>query len=243
MHHGKQHQLQYLIHWKGYSATDDTWEPTDQVHAKDLVKKYHQSHPQDERRYKTTKKVWAKSITFLTPSCHQPTLQMSPLPLPLTSQLTWTSLRPSQVPHKLRHWWSTDRTASQFPQKLWQGPTNSVSCPSPQDPHVPLWKGMTPPAKSNSFTLPKKWQELCTRTKKSLGATANSWKYSSSKEMLWQSSRQTWLALKKPMNIERQTVTKGSLTGIKRSEGQRGMKKTKDTSLIFSSQSLTVTTP
>ena len=27
-HHGKWRQLQYLIHWKGYSAVDDTWEPT-----------------------------------------------------------------------------------------------------------------------------------------------------------------------------------------------------------------------
>ena len=31
-HYGRCCQLQYLIHWKGYSAADDTWEPTDQVH-------------------------------------------------------------------------------------------------------------------------------------------------------------------------------------------------------------------
>ena len=37
-HYGKHHQLQYLICWKGYSAADDTWEPTDQVHANKLVK-------------------------------------------------------------------------------------------------------------------------------------------------------------------------------------------------------------
>ena len=40
-HYGRHHQLQYLIHWKGYSAMDDTWEPADQVHTDDLVKSYH----------------------------------------------------------------------------------------------------------------------------------------------------------------------------------------------------------
>ena len=43
-HFGKCRQLQYLIHWKGYSAADDTWEPADQVHADDLVKKYHMKY-------------------------------------------------------------------------------------------------------------------------------------------------------------------------------------------------------
>ena len=36
-HHGKHHQLQYLIHWKGYSAADDTWESADHVTAKVLA--------------------------------------------------------------------------------------------------------------------------------------------------------------------------------------------------------------
>ena len=52
-HHGKHHQLQYLIHWKGYSAADDTWEPADQVHVDQLVRKYHLKHAKDETRHKT----------------------------------------------------------------------------------------------------------------------------------------------------------------------------------------------
>ena len=51
-HYGKCCQLQYLIHWKGYSAVDDTWEPTDQVHADDLVRSYHMKHAKRERRDK-----------------------------------------------------------------------------------------------------------------------------------------------------------------------------------------------
>ena len=188
-HHGKQHQLQYLIHWKGYSAADDIWEPADQVHADDLVKKYHQKHPQDGRRYKTTKKAWAKATTLLTPLCHQPTLQTSPLPLPQASLLTWTSPRHSLSSPKLRHQWSTSKTASQFPWKLWQPPANSVSYPSPPDLCALLSKDMNPLVKSNSSTLPKDWQELHKRMQRSLRATMNSWKYSGSKQKIWQSVR------------------------------------------------------
>ena len=52
-HYGKCHQLQYLIHWKGYSATDDTWEPADQVHADDLVKNYYMKYAKEEERHKS----------------------------------------------------------------------------------------------------------------------------------------------------------------------------------------------
>ena len=60
-HHGKHCQLQYLIHWKGYSAADDTWEPTDQVHANELVKSYHRKHARDEMRYKNQRRTKIKT--------------------------------------------------------------------------------------------------------------------------------------------------------------------------------------
>ena len=47
-HYGKHHQLQYLIHWKGYSAADNTWEPADQVHANKLVRTYHTKQAKEE---------------------------------------------------------------------------------------------------------------------------------------------------------------------------------------------------
>src|SRR6266403_639116 len=38
---GRSKRLQYLIKWKGYPESDNTWEPADQVHAPELIKHYH----------------------------------------------------------------------------------------------------------------------------------------------------------------------------------------------------------
>ena len=43
--HGRARQLQYLIKWKGYPESDNTWEPADQVHAPELIKLYHRHSP------------------------------------------------------------------------------------------------------------------------------------------------------------------------------------------------------
>jgi len=42
---GHNRALQYLIHWKGYPDSDDTWEPTVDTHALDLIKAYHKGTP------------------------------------------------------------------------------------------------------------------------------------------------------------------------------------------------------
>ena len=242
-YYGKWCQLQYLICWKGYSAADNTWEPADQVHTNDLVKKYHQKHPQSESRYKSTKKAWVRSTTHFTPSCHWLDLQTSPLPLPLASPSTqWTSSKCSQSSHKPGCQWSTGKTTFQFLWRLWWPPMSSVSYPSPTGPHVPLLKDMTPPVESSSSTLPKHWQKLCKRMRTTLGATTSSWRYSSSKERLWQSMRWMQLTLKKPTSTGRPTLIRGLLTGTRKRGGWKGMRKMKDTSQISSSQSLTAIT-
>ena len=38
-------RLQYLIKWKGYPESDNTWESATDVHAPDLVKQYHKHRP------------------------------------------------------------------------------------------------------------------------------------------------------------------------------------------------------
>ena len=44
-HYGRTRKLQYLLKWKGYPKSDNTWEPSNQVHAPELVKAYHRRHP------------------------------------------------------------------------------------------------------------------------------------------------------------------------------------------------------
>ena len=42
---GQNKRLQFLIWWKGYPESDNTWEPANSVHALDLVKEYKQRTP------------------------------------------------------------------------------------------------------------------------------------------------------------------------------------------------------
>ena len=44
-HFGRNKRLQFLIWWKGYPESDNTWEPADSIHALDLVKEYKQRMP------------------------------------------------------------------------------------------------------------------------------------------------------------------------------------------------------
>jgi hypothetical protein len=39
-HYGCTKQLQYLLKWKGYPESDNTWEPASQVHSPELIKQY-----------------------------------------------------------------------------------------------------------------------------------------------------------------------------------------------------------
>ena len=45
--HGHSKQLQYLLKWKGYPESDNTWEPAIQMHSPDLIKQYHGKRPLD----------------------------------------------------------------------------------------------------------------------------------------------------------------------------------------------------
>jgi hypothetical protein len=41
---GHSHALQYLIKWQGYSESDNTWEPADNVYTPDLLREYQRKH-------------------------------------------------------------------------------------------------------------------------------------------------------------------------------------------------------
>jgi hypothetical protein len=42
--HGRGKKLQYLLKWRGYSQAHDSWEPAEQVHAPELVDKFHREN-------------------------------------------------------------------------------------------------------------------------------------------------------------------------------------------------------
>jgi len=44
-HHGRSRMLQYLIKWKGYPKSDNTWENANQIHAPESIKLYHKTNP------------------------------------------------------------------------------------------------------------------------------------------------------------------------------------------------------
>src|SRR5258707_756639 len=87
--HGRSRTLQYFVKWKGYPESDNTWESLQDIHAPDLLKKYHQRYPlQDKKGGKPKKKVSSRLRT--TALCR--TLLTSLLPV-----------NPTNFPFPLRH--------------------------------------------------------------------------------------------------------------------------------------------
>src|SRR5712672_2740680 len=84
---GQRRRLQYLIKWKGYPHSDNTWEPSENLHADGLVKAYHRKHPLE---HKSQRKVRARTLSNWTPqSTHSTSL------LSLSSRLLASITRPS----------------------------------------------------------------------------------------------------------------------------------------------------
>src|SRR6266404_313034 len=60
---GRSKSLQYLIKWRGYPESDNSWEPADQVHAPDLVKHYHSAAKDQSAVHSTVLDQSAQQIT------------------------------------------------------------------------------------------------------------------------------------------------------------------------------------
>jgi hypothetical protein len=43
---GRQYQLQYLIKWKGYPMSENSWEPTEHLQTPDLLEEFYKIHPE-----------------------------------------------------------------------------------------------------------------------------------------------------------------------------------------------------
>jgi Chromo (CHRromatin Organisation MOdifier) domain len=75
---GRHKTLQYLIKWKGYPKSDNTWEDTDQIHAPTLIKLYHQT----------------KALEAIK-ACHTQLEYQHPSPLVLKTSTCRTTLTPT----------------------------------------------------------------------------------------------------------------------------------------------------
>src|SRR5712671_6864234 len=64
---GQRKTLQYLIKWKGYPSSDNTWEPVDNVHAPEIIKQYHQRCPLEDKSKRKSSRVNSISTASLFP--------------------------------------------------------------------------------------------------------------------------------------------------------------------------------
>src|SRR5258708_6220731 len=80
--HGKSRMLQYFVKWKGYPKSDNTWEPAQNIHAPELLKRYHRCYPLEDKKEKKPRGK-ASSRLYTNTLCQM--LQTSPLPVSLMS--------------------------------------------------------------------------------------------------------------------------------------------------------------
>src|SRR5882757_2425104 len=88
---GQRRRLQYLIKWKGYPHSDNTWEPVENLHAEALVKAYHRKHPLE---HKSQWKVRARTLSNWTPQSTPSTSLLL-----LSSRLLASIMRPTGRKH------------------------------------------------------------------------------------------------------------------------------------------------
>jgi len=84
---GQNKALQYLIKWKGYPKSDNTWELASDVHASDLVCNYHKGTPLESIKAGQLFNVNSIILQPGSPS-HLLTPQVEPQGLPTQSPLT-----------------------------------------------------------------------------------------------------------------------------------------------------------
>ena len=70
--HGRRKQLQYLIKWKGYPKSNNTWEPATNLQALHLIKEYHKRHPLDSINMSELRAGDGHLPTWLLPTKRMP---------------------------------------------------------------------------------------------------------------------------------------------------------------------------
>src|SRR5579863_6014535 len=179
--HGRRKQLQYLLKWKGYPESDNTWEPADQVHAPDLIKAYHRRHQLEHIKASTTAPVppthssptWSRSsVLSSAPPPTQPTNSQSsnpgldptsPTPTPSNTAVSAESAT-ARVTTSTKFWLRPGAptilpaNASPFPQTTLTCDPCPITRPtSPMNPHLGL-----PQLPPSSLISPSRQLQLIT---------------------------------------------------------------------------------
>ena len=89
----RRNQLQFLVHWKGFSEAHDSWEPAKDVHADELVQEFYKRHPNAIRSIPFPTII--RSINMSTTPLSE-RIEDAPAPLPLEDRLSSPS--PSRSP-------------------------------------------------------------------------------------------------------------------------------------------------
>ena len=87
----RRNQLQFLVHWKGFSKAHDSWEPAKDVHVDELVDDFYKRHPA-AIRFTSTPIIRSLNMST-TPLSER--IEDAPAPLPLVDRLS----SPSPPPH------------------------------------------------------------------------------------------------------------------------------------------------
>jgi hypothetical protein len=92
--HGRARTLQYLIKWEEYPDSDNMWEPSTQVHAPELIKAYHLTHPLESIKGQS-KDIQVLISQPITPTTSTPLSCRNRTPLSVST----ISTRWSRTPH------------------------------------------------------------------------------------------------------------------------------------------------
>jgi RNase H-like domain found in reverse transcriptase/Reverse transcriptase (RNA-dependent DNA polymerase)/Integrase zinc binding domain/Chromo (CHRromatin Organisation MOdifier) domain len=124
---GRGRKLQYLIKWKGYPVTDNTWEQQEQVFAPKLITEYHKRHPlstpfpHKKALLRVGRVIPSTSFSCQTSPETPPT---SPLPRPLSQSPSRTFPQRFPLRWTLRSCLSSPplQNQSRFPRRATQRP-------------------------------------------------------------------------------------------------------------------------
>src|SRR5258708_11363669 len=158
--HGRSRTLQFFVKWKGSPESDNTWEPIQNIHAPDLLMKYYQRYPlEDKKRAKSKRKVSSRLRT--TALCR--TLQSSPLPVnptnfpsPLWHITTRSPLRPSFPSMSLGKSSAKPRSATRRNRSQShhaRDSTSSETASAPPETRSRSLRGLRPPSRTGRASI------------------------------------------------------------------------------------------